>query len=88
MAYFWFSFSENGKNRGCINTEAETLEGATKKVTGLNIVPQHDDVETYEISKPEIPVDILVSPEEMNRMKYQSVKYTKFHSPSILPPTN
>lgn len=77
MSYFWFSFSKNGKNQGCINVEADTSEIAMENAIELNIVPKHDDVEIYEIDELEIPVNILVSPEEMRQMEYASVKYTK-----------
>lgn len=77
MSYFWFSFSKNGKNQGCINVEANTSEIAMKKAIELNIVPKHDDVETYKIDEPEIPINVLMSPEEMRQMEYASVKYKK-----------
>lgn len=75
MHYFWFSFSKNGKNQGCINVEAETVEQAKDKAMELGIVPKYDHVESYQLSEPELPLDILISPEELRSMEYEKVQY-------------
>ena len=76
MAYHWFSFSKDGKNQGVMNIEADPHELAVKKAKGLG-VPDFDDVESFLIPEPEIPLDILVSSQEMKDRKYESFKYLK-----------
>jgi len=74
MSYFWFSFSKGGKNQGCINTQADTVLQAKEKVIDLGIVPKYDHVESFEVPEPELPLDVLVSREELLSMDYKSTK--------------
>ncbi len=74
MPYYWFSFSKNGKNQGVISVKSTTFDKAVSKAKKLGIVPKYDDVEFYEAQKQEIPLDVLVSPQEMNNMEYKSNK--------------
>jgi hypothetical protein len=74
--YYWFSFSHAGGNQGVCLVEADTPEEARHKVIELNIAPDHDHVQCYGISKPEIPLNVLITPKEMVELGYTSVKTT------------
>jgi len=71
------SFSYNGKNQGCINIEAEAGEKAIQKAKDLKIVPKHDDVEIYEMLESELPLNVLVSIEQLTKMSYESQQRKK-----------
>lgn len=74
--YFWFSFSHEGGNQGVCLVEADTPEEARLKVIGLNIAPEHDNVHCFGISEAELPLNVLVTPEEMVKLGYAPVKTT------------
>ena len=77
MSYFWLSFSKRGKNQGCVNVEVTYPETPMEKVLRLGIVPTYDDVEISEIPELEITPNVLISPEELRQLSYESIKTTK-----------
>lgn len=72
--YFWFSFSNNGKNVGVCLVEKDTIDEARDRVIELGIAPEHDHLQVFGISKAELPLNILFTPEEMVKLGYESVK--------------
>ena len=74
--YYWYSFSYEGKNQGVCLVEANTPEEARHKVIELKIAPEHDHGQCFGISKAEIPLNVLVTPDEMIKLGYESVKTT------------
>jgi hypothetical protein len=72
--YYWFSFSNKGKSQGVCLVEANNMEEARLKVIELNIIPEHDHVQCFGILEAEIPLNVLVTPEEMVKLGYTSVK--------------
>lgn len=72
--YFWFSFSSVGGNVGVCIVEKDTFEEARDKVIELGIAPEHDHLQVFGISEAELPLNVLVTPEEMVKLGYQPVK--------------
>ena len=70
--YYWFSFSSEGGNQGVCLVEAVTPEEAQFKVIELGIIPEHDHVQCFGISEAELPLNVLISPEEMVKLGYTS----------------
>jgi hypothetical protein len=71
--YYWFSFSYKGKNQGVCLVEADTTEEARHKVLELNIAPDYDHIQCFGISEAELPLNVLVTPEEMVKLGYVSI---------------
>jgi hypothetical protein len=71
--YYWFSFSFKGKNQGVCLVETDTVEEAQDKVIELGIVPEYDHIQVFGISEAELPLNILVSPEEIIKLGYELV---------------
>ncbi len=72
--YYWFSFSYKGKNQGVCIVESDTIEEAQHKVIELNIAPKYDNIEYFSLLEAELPLNVLVTPEEMIKLGYTSVK--------------
>ena len=73
---FWYfiSYSLDGLNQGCINVQANSLEGARKNISRLGIAPKHyDDVATFIVEKNDLPPDILVSREKLIEMNFEKL---------------
>ena len=76
--YYWFSFSHKGENQGVCLIEADTPGEAQIKVIELGIAPHYDHVQCFRISEAEIPLNILVTYEEMVKLGYSPVKTTLY----------
>jgi len=72
MPYFFISLSKDGKNQGCINVKADCPAVARCEMEKLGIAPDYDHAQAYMIDEPELPLNTLVSPEEMKTLGYVS----------------
>lgn len=72
--YYWFSFSYKGENQGVCLVKANTFEESLKKVIDLKIAPNHDHIQCFGISEPELPLDVLITPDKLRELGYTPVK--------------
>ena len=72
--WYFFSFSLEGVNQGCIQIQAENEEEAIDKMESLDIVPKSDDIRGYLCTQQEIPENILVSREYFKERDYKIVE--------------
>jgi hypothetical protein len=67
----------NGTNQGVCNVQADSFEEALIKAIELNLVPTHDDVESFELEEAELPVDILFTRQQMIDKDYEAERYKR-----------